>query len=86
MSLERPAGDTRLPGQRSLRRVRADMDRGDMIGKVLLPVKVGAATHMEHMVRRAPPGLALAHTVRPPAGLPVRMHYEYFNLSQSGEV
>jgi len=66
--------------------VRADMDRGDLIGKVPRLVKVGAATHIDHMVRHALPGLALAHTVRPPAGLPVRMHYEYFNLSQSGEV
>ena len=66
--------------------VRADMDRGDLIGKVPRLVKVGAATHIDHMVRRALPGIPLTHTVRPPAGLPVRMHYEYFNLSQAGEV
>ena len=66
--------------------VRADMDRGDLIGKVPRLVKLGAATHIDHMVRRALPGIPLTHTVRPPAGLPVRMHYEYFNLSQSGEV
>lgn len=66
--------------------IRADMDHGEMIAKVPQLVKVGSATQIDHLVRHALPGLNLSHVVRPPASLPVKLHYEYFSLAQSGGV
>ncbi|HTG62012.1 MAG TPA: type VI secretion system baseplate subunit TssK [Terriglobia bacterium] len=66
--------------------LRAEMDHGELIGKAPQLVKIGAATHIDHMVRHALPGAQIVHTARPPAGLPVKTHYEYFSLAQSGAV
>src|SRR5262249_35683354 len=66
--------------------IRAEMDHGELIRKAPRAVKVSAATHIEHIVRHALPGVALTHSARPPAGFPAKLHYEYFSLTQSGDV
>ncbi|MEZ5353919.1 MAG: type VI secretion system baseplate subunit TssK [Bryobacteraceae bacterium] len=64
--------------------LRADMDHGEMIARGPQMLKVSSANQIDGLVRQAVSGLGLAHVVRPPASLPVRLNYEYFALSQSG--
>ena len=47
-------------------------------------LKVCSANHIEHLVRRALPGVPLTHAPRPPTAIPVKVNYQYFSLSQSG--
>jgi type VI secretion system protein ImpJ len=47
-------------------------------------VKVCSATHIEHLVRQALPGVSLTYLPSPPPAIPVKLNYQYFSLSQSG--
>jgi type VI secretion system protein ImpJ len=64
--------------------VSADMSRADLIRKAPQLVKVCSATHIDHLVSHALPGVPLLHTPSPPSAIPVKLNYEYFSLSQSG--
>jgi len=45
---------------------------------------VCSATHIEHLIKQALPGIPLKHLQTPPSALPVKLKYQYFSLSQSG--
>jgi type VI secretion system protein ImpJ len=47
-------------------------------------VKVCSATHIDHLVKQALPGVALNHLQSPPSVIPVKLKYQYFSLNQSG--
>lgn len=64
--------------------VAAEINQADLIGKTPHLVKVCSANHIEHLVRQALPGIPLHHTPVPPGGIPVKLNYEYFSLSQTG--
>lgn len=64
--------------------IRADMNKGDLIGRTPHLVKLCSATHIEHLVQKALPGVELTHVARPPSALPVKLQFEYFILNQSG--
>jgi type VI secretion system protein ImpJ len=64
--------------------VNAEMNEGEIIGKTPTLIKVCSATHIEHLVRQALPGLPLTHVPRPPSSIPVKLNYQYFSLNQSG--
>jgi type VI secretion system protein ImpJ len=64
--------------------VSAEMNEGDLIGKTPTLIKVCSATHIEHLVRQALPGMQLTHVARPPSSIPVKLNYQYFSLNQSG--
>jgi type VI secretion system protein ImpJ len=64
--------------------VSADMPRADLIRKTPPLIKVCSATHIDHLVRHALPGVPLLHTPNPPSAIPVKLNYEYFSVSQSG--
>jgi type VI secretion system protein ImpJ len=64
--------------------IRADMDHGELISRAPAMVKVSSANQVETLVRHAVSGLTLTHVVRPPSRLPVKLHFEYFSLTQSG--
>jgi type VI secretion system protein ImpJ len=64
--------------------VQADMNQGELIQKTPQLVKVCSASHIEHLVRQALPGVPLTHVTAPPSSIPVKMNYQYFSLSQSG--
>ncbi len=64
--------------------IQAEMNEADLITKAPLLIKVCSATHIEHLVRQALPGVRLIHTPQPPASIPIKLNYQYFALNQSG--
>ena len=62
----------------------AGMNEADLIAKAPYLIKVCSATHIEHLVRQALPGVQLTHVPRPPSAIPVKMNYQYFSLNQGG--
>jgi type VI secretion system protein ImpJ len=81
---------TPIPEDRYLHNTRlflamsADLGEGDLISKVPYLVKVCSASHIEHLVRQALPGVPLTHVQRPPSTIPVKLNSQYFSLNQSG--
>jgi type VI secretion system protein ImpJ len=76
--------DKYLRNTRMYLAVSAEMNEGDLIGKTPTLIKVCSATHIEHLVRQALPGMQLTHVARPPSSIPVKLNYQYFSLNQSG--
>jgi type VI secretion system protein ImpJ len=64
--------------------ISAQMNEADLIVKTPQLVKVCSASHIEHLVRHALPGVVLTHVSAPPASIPVKLNYQYFSLSQGG--
>jgi type VI secretion system protein ImpJ len=64
--------------------INAEMNQGELIGKTPQLVKVCSASHIEHLVRQALPGVPLTHVTAPPSSIPVKLNYQYFSLSQGG--
>lgn len=64
--------------------LRADMDHGELISRAPSLVKVASSNQIEMLIRQAVSGISMTHVARPPASLPVKLHYEYFQLQQSG--
>jgi type VI secretion system protein ImpJ len=78
------ADDKYLRNTKMYLAVRSEMSEAELISKTPYLVKVCSANHIEHLVRQALPGVALAHTPRPPSAIPVKLNYQYFSLSQTG--
>jgi type VI secretion system protein ImpJ len=55
-----------------------------LIQRVPQIVKACSASHIEHLINQALPGIALRHLSNPPDAIPVKLKYQYFSLSQSG--
>lgn len=64
--------------------VSAETAEENIIKKVPQLVKVCSATHIEHLVKQALPGVQLKHLPSPPSAIPVKLKYQYFSLNQSG--
>ena len=64
--------------------VSAEADEDVVIKRVPQLVKVCSATHIEHLIKQALPGVQLKHLPSPPSAIPVKLKYQYFSLSQSG--
>jgi len=64
--------------------IQAEMNEAELINKTPQLIKVCSATHIEHLVRQALPGITLTHVARPPASIPVKLNFQYFSLNQSG--
>jgi type VI secretion system protein ImpJ len=64
--------------------VSAEMNEGELIQRAPKLIKACSATHIEHIVRQALPGVPMLHVVAPPSAIPVKLNYQYFSLSQSG--
>jgi type VI secretion system protein ImpJ len=64
--------------------IQAEMNEAELINKTPQLIKVCSATHIEHLVRQALPGITLTHVARPPSAIPVKLNYQYFSLNQSG--
>jgi type VI secretion system protein ImpJ len=63
--------------------VNAEMPEGELISKAPQLIKPCSATHLEHLVRNALPGLSMRHVI-PPTAIPVKLNYQYFSLNQDG--
>jgi type VI secretion system protein ImpJ len=64
--------------------IRADMDHGELIGRAPSLVKIASSNQVDVLVRQAVTGLGMVHTMRPPSTLPIKLHYEYFQLQMEG--
>ncbi len=64
--------------------VHAEMNEGELLMKTPQLIKICSATHIEHLVRQALPGITLTHIPSPPAQIPVKLNYHYFSLNQAG--
>ena len=78
------AEDRFLTNTRMYLALSSDMSKADLISKTPYLVKICSATHIEHLVRQALPGVALTHVASPPSSVPVKLNYQYFSLNQSG--
>lgn len=78
------ADEKYLTNTRMYLAIQAEMGEADLITKAPLLIKVCSATHIEHLVRQALPGVRLLHTPTPPASIPIKLNYQYFSLNQSG--
>jgi type VI secretion system protein ImpJ len=64
--------------------VNAEASQAEVVSKTPPLVKVCSASHIEHLVRNALPGVPLTYVASPPSAIPIKMNYQYFSLSQSG--
>ncbi len=80
------ADDKYLTNTRMYLAISAGMSEAELIGKTPYLVKVCSASHIEHLVRQALPGVGLTHVPKPPGSIPVKLNYQYFSLNQSGVV
>lgn len=81
---------TAIDDERYLRNTRlylavtAETEEDAIIRDVPRLVKVCSATHVEHLIQQALPGIQLKHLSSPPDALSVKLKYQYFSLNQSG--
>lgn len=61
-----------------------DVNEGELIQRTPLLGKLCSATHIEHLVRNALPGVPLMHLPVPPSTIPVKLNFQYFALNQVG--
>ena len=64
--------------------ITADSSQSDIIGLTPSLVKVCSASHIDHLMTYALPGVELAYVPTPPNSVPVKLRYTYFSLSQTG--
>lgn len=78
------AEDKYLTNTRMYLAVNAEMSEAELINRTPQLIKICSATHIEHLVRQALPGMTLTHVSRPPSSIPMKLNYQYFSLNQSG--
>jgi type VI secretion system protein ImpJ len=66
--------------------ITADTSQADIIDRTPSLVKVCSASHIDHLITHALPGVELTHVPTPPNAIPIKLRYSYFTLSQSGPV
>ncbi len=76
--------DKYLANTRMYLAVSAETSEETIIQKVPQLVKLCSATHIEHLVKQALPGIQLRHLSNPPSAIPAKLKYQYFALNQSG--
>lgn len=62
----------------------AETSEAQIIQRVPQLVKACSATHIEHLIKQALPGIQLTHLPNPPSEVPVKLKYQYFSLNQAG--
>jgi len=78
------AEDKYIADTRMYLAVSAEVSENFVIQKVPQVVKVCSATHIDHLVKNALPGVELKHLSNPPSAIPVKLKYQYFSLNQAG--
>jgi len=78
------ADDRYLKSTQMYLAVSADVSQGDIIDRTPSLVKVCSASHIDHLMTYALPGVELTYVPTPPNSIPVKLRYNYFNLSQTG--
>lgn len=65
--------------------VSADVGEADLISKIPVQVKICSHEKISLLVGAGMPGLAINHTPRPPADIPVHMGFQYFRIEARGD-
>jgi type VI secretion system protein ImpJ len=78
------ADDKYLRNTRMFLAIQAELGEAELISRLPFLVKVCSATHIEHLVSHALPGVQLTHVIKPPSQIPVKLNYQYFSVNQSG--
>lgn len=65
--------------------VNAAMEDAELVHHAPKLMKIGAAAHVEQMIRQALPGLRITYVSAPPSEIPVKLKYKYFNLELAGK-
>jgi len=76
--------DKYLVNTRMYLAVGAETSQAEIVSKTPQLVKVCSASHIEHLVRQALPGVPLAYVPQPPGAIPVKLNFQYFALTQTG--
>lgn len=76
--------DRYLEGTKMYLAIEAEMDQAELIQKAPQLIKICSASHIDHLVRQALPGVQLTHVASPPATIPIKLKHQYFGLNQSG--
>ena len=64
--------------------LKSPMPEEELISRAPQLVKVCSATHIDHLIRQALPGVALRHQPSPPSSIPIKLDFQYFSLNESG--
>lgn len=64
--------------------ISAESSQAEIVGRTPQIVKVCSASHIEHLVKNALPGVSLTYVAAPPSAIPVKLNYQYFSINQSG--
>lgn len=77
--------DSYIRNTRIFLAINAGTDEASLIKKPPRLLKVSSADRVEHLVNQALPGVKLEHVPIPPGEVPVKLNYQYFRVSQSGD-
>jgi type VI secretion system protein ImpJ len=64
--------------------ISAESSQAEIVGRTPQIVKVCSASHIEHLVKNALPGVSLSYVAAPPSAIPIKLNYQYFSINQSG--
>jgi type VI secretion system protein ImpJ len=64
--------------------VSAEASQSEVIERTPSLVKVCSASHIDHLLTYALPGMELTYVPAPPNSIPIKLKYNYFSLSQTG--
>jgi type VI secretion system protein ImpJ len=64
--------------------VSAEGKPAELMQKTAQLVKISSHDNVDRLIRQALPGLPLSFTPNPPSAVPVKLNYQYFQLSKSG--
>lgn len=77
--------DRYLRSTRMYLAVAADTKPEEIAKKAPQLMKISSADRLDHLIKRALPGLGMQHVQNPPSALPVRLDYQYFELDLRGD-
>lgn len=73
-----------IQGTKMYLAVSSKVPEQQLISRVPMLVKTCSATHIDHLVKQALPGITLTHVPSPPSAIPVKLDYQYYSLNQAG--
>lgn len=62
----------------------AEMKQADLLKKAPQLVKVSSHDNINRLIQQALPGVELTYVANPPSSIPIKLDFQYFQLSKSG--
>ncbi len=76
--------DKYLKSKQMFLAISSDAPKTDIVDRTPSLVKVCSASHIDHLLTYALPGVELTYIPTPPNAIPMNLKYTYFTLSQTG--